>query len=216
MITLYGFGRVFHPVIGETKDLRAQWALEETGMPYRVHPLDHTGGELDRPEYRGINCFGLVPAIDDEGFVVAESGAVLLYLAEKSGQLIPADKQGRTQVVQWCFSALNTVERPLQEIQLIDIFGGDAARREGMTKQAARWLNVLEGRLEGRDWIACAEFTVADILLATVLRQVRKTDLLAAYPRLQRYYQRAFARPAWERTLALYAGRLGVSVEDIR
>ncbi len=216
MITLYGFGRIFHPVIGETKDLRAQWALEETGLPYRVHPLDHTGGELDRPDYRRINCLGLVPAIDDEGFVVAESGAVLLYLAEKSGQLIPADFQGRTEVVQWCFSALNTVERPLQEILLIDKFGGDAARREGMTKQATRWLNVLEGRLEGRDWIAAADFTVADILLATVLRQIRKTDLLAAYPRLQSYYQRAFARPAWERTLALYAGRLGVAVEDIR
>ena len=52
MITLYGFGRVFRPVIGETRDLRAQWALEETGLPYRVHALDHTGGELDGPAYR--------------------------------------------------------------------------------------------------------------------------------------------------------------------
>jgi glutathione S-transferase len=216
MITLYGFGRVFRPVIGETKDLRAQWTLEETGLPYRVHPLDHTGGELDGADYRGINCFGLVPALDDDGFAVAESGAVLLYLAEKSGRLMPADFQGRTQVTQWCFSALNTVERPLQEIQVIDKFGGDAARREQMSKAAERWLKVLEDRLKDRDWIACREFTVADLLLATVLRQIRKTDLLAAYPRLQDYYQRAFARPAWERTLTLYAERLGVAVEDIR
>ena len=71
-------------------------------------------------------------------------------------------------------------------------------------------------RLDGREWIACAEFTVADILLATVLRDIRKTDLMASYPRLKEFYARALARPAWERTLALYAERLGVPVADIR
>src|SRR5471030_719658 len=76
MITLYGFGRVFRAVIGETKDLRVQWALEELGPPYRVHGLDHTGGELDGPAYSEINCLHLVPAIEDDGFTVAESGAV--------------------------------------------------------------------------------------------------------------------------------------------
>ena len=80
MITLYGFGRIFRPVIGETRDLRAQWALEETGLPYRVHGLDHTGGELDGPAYSEINCFHLVPAIDDDGFIVAESAAVLVLV----------------------------------------------------------------------------------------------------------------------------------------
>src|SRR5471030_3307080 len=103
MITLYGFGRVHRMVIGETRDLRAQWALEETGLPYRVHGLDHTGGELDGPAYSRIGCFHLVPVIDDEGFIVAESGAVVLYLAEKAGKLIPADFKGRMRVVQWCF-----------------------------------------------------------------------------------------------------------------
>ena len=67
MITLYGFGRVHRQVIGETRDLRAQWALEETGLPYRVHGLDHTGGELDGPAYSRISCFHQVPVIDDEG-----------------------------------------------------------------------------------------------------------------------------------------------------
>jgi glutathione S-transferase len=216
MITLYGFGRIFRPVIGETRDLRTQWALEETGLPYRVHGLDHTGGELDDPAYSRINCFRLVPAIDDDGFVVAESAAVLLYLAEKAGKLIPSDFEGRMQVTQWCFAALNTVERPLLEIQLIDKFGGTAERRAEMVKTAGRWFDGLERRLDGREWIACADFTVADILLATVLREIRKTDLIDPYPRLKAYYERALARPAWQRTLSLYAERLGVTVADIR
>jgi len=86
MITLYGFGRVFRQVIGETRDLRAQWALEEAGLPYRVHGVDHTGGENQSAAYVRMNCFRLLPVIDDDGFVVAESGAVLLYIAEKAGR----------------------------------------------------------------------------------------------------------------------------------
>jgi glutathione S-transferase len=133
--------------------------------------------------------------------------------------LIPADVQGRSRVVQWCFAALNTVERPLMEIQLIDKFGsaGDAEKRRAeMVKEAKRWFDGLESPLEGRDWIACADFTIADILLATVLRDIRKTDLLAPYPRLTAYYARALARPAWRHTLSLYAKRLGVEIADIQ
>ncbi len=216
-ITLYGFGRIFRPVIGETRDLRVQWALEETGLPYRVHGLDHTAGEHDGPAYSKISPFHLVPAIDDNGFVLAESGAILIYLAEKAGKLIPTDVEGRIRVIQWCFATLNTVERPMLEILLIDKFGGEnsESRRAEMVKQAGRWLDGLERQLDGREWIACDDFTVADILLATVLRQIRKTDLIDSYPRLKAYYERALARPAWQRTLSLYAERLGVTVADI-
>jgi glutathione S-transferase len=74
MITLYGFGRIFPEGRGETKDLRAQWALEETGLSYRVHALDQTAGDLDSDAYGRISPFLQAPVIDDEGFVVAESG----------------------------------------------------------------------------------------------------------------------------------------------
>lgn len=217
MITLYGFGRVFKPVIGETRDLRVQWALEEIGLPYRVHGLDHTGGEHNEPAYSKISPFHLVPAIDDDGFIVAESGAILLYLAEKSGELIPADFEGRMHVVQWCYAALNTIERPMLEILLIDKFGGENSerRRAEMVKQAGRWLSGLERHMDGREWVAGEEFTVADILLASVLRGIRKTDLMEPYPLLKSYYARALARPAWQRTLNAYAERLGVAVADI-
>jgi glutathione S-transferase len=216
MITLYGFGRIFREGIGETKDLRVEWALQETGLPYRVHALDHTGGELDTEAYAKISPFRQAPAIDDDGFVVAESGAALLYIAEKSGKLIPADVQGRTRVTQWCFAALSTVAPTLSLLGIGEMAGLKDEGREFWLMIAKRWLDGLELRLNGREWIACKDFTVADILLATVLREVRQTDLMDPYPRVKDFYVRALARPAWERTLELYAKRLGVTVEQIR
>ena len=219
MITLYGFGSIHPAGRGETKDLRAQWALEEIGLPYRVHALDHTGGELEGDAYGRISPFRQVPDIDDDGFLVAESAAVVLYLAEKGGKLIPGDVQGRTRVVQWSFAAVSTVEPTLVCIDVIEIFdSGNAAHqvKAEVRKLAGRWLQDVERRLEDREWIACTDFTMADIMMACVLRSIRKTDLMDPFPRLKAYYERCFARPAWQRTLALYAERLGVSIDDIR
>lgn len=217
MITLYGFGNIFPEGIGETKDLRAQWALEEAGLPYRVQALDHSAGELDSDAYKLISPFRQVPVIDDDGFVVAESAAVVLYIAEKSGQLIPSDLPGRTRVVQWCFAAVSTVDPTLQALDMIEIFDKDANKlRTAVRKLAGRWLTDVERRLEDREWIACAEFTAADIMMACVLRGIRKTDLLQPFPKIKAYYERCMARPALQRTLGLYAKRLGVDVDDIR
>jgi glutathione S-transferase len=219
MITLYGFGTIFPEGRGETKDLRAQWALEEIGLPYRVHALDHTGGELDRDAFSRISPFHQAPVIDDDGFVVAESAAVVLYLAEKAGKLIPGDVQGRTRVVQWCFAAVSTVAPTLTCIEIIEIFdSGEAAHKliAEVRKIANRFFGDVERRLEDREWIACADFTVADIMMANVLRGIRKTDLMEPFPRIKDYYKRCHARPAWQRTLGLYAERVGVSVDDIR
>ncbi|MBV9947943.1 MAG: glutathione S-transferase family protein [Myxococcales bacterium] len=219
MITLYGFGRIFPAGIGETKDLRAQWALEETGLPYRVHALDRTAGELDGDAYRRISPFRQVPVIDDDGFVVAESAAVVLYLAEKARKLIPSDVQGRTRVVQWCFAATSTVEPTLVCRDILEIFDTDNAAHEvkaEVRKLASRWFGDLERRLHDRDWIACSDFTAADIMMSGVLRSVRKTDWMAPFPKLTAYYERCQARPAWQRTLRLYADRLGVSLDSIR
>ena len=86
----------------------------------------------------------------------------------------------------------------MMEIQLFDKFGGGEGaekRRAEMVQEAGRWFDGLERRLDGREWIACSDFTVADILLATVLRQVRTTGLIDPYPRLEAYHERAQARP---------------------
>jgi len=143
----------------------------------------------------------------------------VLYLAEKAGKLVPSDFQGRTRVVQWCFAAVATVEPTLSCLDLLGIFDGDkAARRlhEEVPKLAHRWFGGVEQRLEHREWIACDEFTVADIMMAGVLRTIRKSKLMDPFPRIRAYYDRCFSRPAWERTLGMYAQRLGVSVEQIR
>ena len=219
MITLYGFGNIFPGGVGETKDLRVQWALEELGLPYRVHALDHAGGELDGEAYSRISPFHQVPVIEDDGFVVAESAAILLYLAEKAGKLIPSDVGGRTHVVQWCFAAASTVGTTLTCIDLIEIFDSDKAApnlHAETRKLAGRWLGDLERRLQDREWIARDDFTVADIMMACVLRAIRKTDLIDPFPKLKAYYQRCFARPAWQRTLTLYAQRLGTTADEIR
>jgi len=217
MITLYGFRTIFPGGVGETKDLRAQWALEETGLPYRVHALDHTAGELQSDAYGRLSPFRQVPVIDDDGFVVAESAAVVLYLAEKAGKLIPGDVQGRTRVVQWCFAAVSTVDPTFQTLDVIGIFDPDNEKLEAQVRKLAHhWLAHLERRLDDREWIAVDAFTVADIMMACVLRAIRKTDLMDPFPTLKAYYQRCLARPAWQRTLSLYADRLGARVDDIR
>jgi glutathione S-transferase len=126
MIPVYGFSRVKDPVVGETRDLRAPWALEETGLPYRVHGLDYVEGDTKTGDNRRISPFSQVPVIDDDGFVIAESGAIVLYIAEKAGVLIPADLQGRSRVTQWCFTALNALEPTLLQIQIIE-GGGEKA-----------------------------------------------------------------------------------------
>lgn len=218
MITLYGFGRVHDKVIGETRDLRIQWALEEMGLPYQVHGVDHTGGEHKGADYGERSFVNQIPTIDDDGFVLSESGAILLYLAEKYGKLMPSDFEGRMRVMQWCFAAQATVELPLAEIQMINAFFGPEKNRERLqflNQWAARVLGGLEKRLAEREWIACPEFTVADILLTCVLREIRKTDLLQSYPQVRGYYDRALGRPAWSRTLKAYADRFGKDVSLI-
>lgn len=217
MITLYAFKTIFEGGVGETKDLRAQWALEETGLPYRVHALDQVAGDLQSTAYCKISPFHQVPVIDDDGFILSESAAIALYLAEKAGKLIPADTQGRMRVTQWCFAAVATIDPTFTSLDMVGIFDPENHKLVGeLRKLAGRWLTDLERRLADRTWIACADFTVADIMMAGVLRNVRKTDLLDPFPKIKAYRDRCFARPAWERTLEMYAERFGVSVEEIR
>jgi glutathione S-transferase len=193
--------------------------LEELGLPYRFRARDHTAGELDGEAYSRISPFRQAPVIDDDGFVVAESAAIALYLAEKAGKLIPHDVQGRTSVAQWCFAAVSTVGSTFVCLDCIEIF--DAEKRAPklhteVQKLAGRWLGDVERRLQDREWIACSDFTVADIMMASILRSIRKTELMEPFPKLKAYYERCHARAAWERTLALSAKRLGVSVDRIR
>lgn len=218
MITLYGFGQVNAKVVGLTRDLRVLWALEEFGLPYRVRGLDHPAGELQSEEYRQLNPFTQVPVLDDDGFVLTETGAVLLYLAEKAGRLPSADPKGRAQVMRWCFAALNTLEPPLFQIAMIDLFQdpSERERRARVVPWAQRALAGLENWLADRSYVTGEEFTVADILMTTVLREVRNSHLLGDFPRVSAYRERCEARPAWQRTLDAYEQRLGAAAGSAR
>jgi glutathione S-transferase len=212
MITVYGFNRVKDLVIGETRDLRALWALEETGLPYLVHGLDFIEGETQTDDYRRISPFNQVPVIDDDGFIVAETGAIVIYIAEKASMLIPADPKGRSRVTQWCCTALNTIEPTLLQIQVIDGGGEEATgaqRRPALVDLAREKFTVLEQQLSSRPYLAGSDFTVADVMMTTVLREIRKTDLFERFPALKDYFTRCQARPAWRRTLRAYEMRMG-------
>src|SRR5665213_887508 len=198
MITVYDFKRVKDPVIGETRDLRALWALEETWLPYLVHGLDYIEGETQTDAYRRISPFNQVPVFDDDGFIVAETGAIVIYIAEKAGMLIPADPKGRSLVTQWCCTALSTIEPTLLQIQIIDGGGEEATgalRRPALVDRAREKFAVLE-ELSNGPYLAGKDFTVADVMMTTVLREIRKTDLIERFPALKDYFARCQARPA--------------------
>ncbi|HUS63640.1 MAG TPA: glutathione S-transferase family protein [Kofleriaceae bacterium] len=210
MITLHAFGRVNAMVHGLTRDLRVQWALEELGLPYEVRGVDHDAGETKEDAFGELSPFHQIPVIEDDGMVLSESGAILVYLAEKAGL---ANARTRAQVMRWCFAALSTVEPVIQMI-VLDDFGKKTdpvsrERRAGLVKWAEQVIGRVEKRLGEQAFVAGEEFTVADILMVTVLRQARRAGLLAKFPRGEAYRRTCEARPAWGRTVAAYEKRLG-------
>lgn len=217
MILLHAFGNMFPGGIGETKDMRVQWALEEMGLPYEVRAWDYLAGETDGPEFSALSPFNQIPVLEHDGLVLTESAAILIHLAEAFGRLTPPDPEGREHVRQWCAAAIATVAPVLSMTSMYDagLMGRDPAARAFLVGIGTRWLGGLERRLEGRDWIAADDFTVADIVLAGVLREIREAGLMDGYPRVRSFYERAHARPAWLRTRELYADRLGVDVASI-
>lgn len=217
MIVLHAFANMFPGGIGETKDIRVQWALEEMGLPYQVRALDYLGGEAESAAFAAISPFKQIPVLEHDGLVIAESCAILIHLAEVSGQLMPGDAAGRLAVIQWCFAATATVAPPLSMIAMHDagFMGDDPEARAFLVGIANRWLAGLERQLDRRDWITGDDFTIADITLADVLREVRETDLMDGFPRVADFYARAFARPARERARELTAARMGVELSRI-
>jgi glutathione S-transferase len=212
MITVYVFGNAPLPVREVTRDLRVLWALEESGLPYRLRRLDYAAGELKRRDYTRIHPFGQIPAIDDDGFTLFESAAIVLYLAEKAGVLLPKTREGRALATQWAFTAVNTVEPAIVELFTADAFSADedwaVERRPALVERVKTRLAALEGELGTRPYVLGDQFSAPDILLATVLRMVRQPELVEAAPNVVAYLARCEARPAWGRVLAEHRQRL--------
>ena len=209
MLKVYGFARVNKFARGNTRDLRVLWALEEIGLPYEIVGMDHPNHDLDSPAYRALNPFGQIPVIDDDGVVISESGAILLYLARKTGKLMPHDLAGESQVLRWSVAALTTIEVPVLSLWFVNLNGGKGSKpSEALHDWAEMRLQQLNGWLTNRQFIATEDFTVADILMTHVLDAGTPREMLKAYPNLLAYRARCTERPAWKKTLDAYRERV--------
>jgi glutathione S-transferase len=205
MITVSAFRSIPPFAQGLVRDLRVRWALEEAGIPYQERLV--TREDLATPAYRALQPFGQVPAIESDGFTLFESGAIVLDIAEQSAALMPADAKGRARTKAWMFAALNTVEPAVQQLGEIDFFHADApwaaARRPMVVEKVQTRLGALEAWLGGRDYLE-DRFTAGDLLMVTVLRVLRHTDLATGRPPLNAYLARCEARPAFRKAMAAH------------
>jgi glutathione S-transferase len=203
MITLTAFKWVPPLVQGLVRDLRVRWALEEAGLRYEVKLL--ADGEKDGAEYRAWQPFGQVPAYEENGLKLFESGAILLRIAERSETLLPRDPAARARAIEWLFAAINTIEPPIAHLAGIDLFWADQEwaklRRPDAETGVRKRLAELAAVLGDKPFLDGPRFTVGDLMMATVLRIVRHTDLVAEAG-LEDYLARCETRPAFQRALA--------------
>jgi glutathione S-transferase len=202
MITVTAFDWVPDFARGLVRDLRVRWACEEAGLAYQVKLITHE--EKLTPAYRALQPFSQVPAYQDDNVTLFESGAIVLHIAGTSAALLPKDEGSRARATAWVFAALNSVEPFIMCLIDVDVFSSNepwakASRPhwEGMVKK--RLSDVAE-RLRGRDWLE-DRFTVGDLMMATVLRILRHTDLVTSDPILAPYLARCEARPAFQKAL---------------
>ena len=188
---------------GLVRDLRIRWALEEVERPYRVRLLDALN---PRPaDYFHEQPFGQVPAFRDDQVRLFESGAILIHLGIEEERLLPRDGNARMRAVAWLIAALNSVEPGFFELINIDVFSRGQAwtaeRRPQVVERIQARLKLLADALGDKEWLE-GRFTIGDLMMVSVLRSLRHTDLVAQQPSLAAYVARGEARPAFQRALA--------------
>ena len=187
---------------GLVRDLRLRWACEEADLAYAVKTIPFEGRQTN---HLARQPFGQVPFLNDGALEIFESGAGLLHLARKSDKLMPRDPVGEAQTLQWTIAALNSIEMVTVPWWFLNI-SGDADN--GLTGWMAQRLDHLENILSARDWLAADRFTVADLLMADVLR-VPKVRAFGDRPATEAYVARTTDRPAFRKAhadqMALFA-----------
>ncbi|MDY7227512.1 glutathione S-transferase family protein [Hyalangium sp. s54d21] len=180
-----------------------RWALEEAGLAYEEMLIGPEDQKSD--SYRRMQPFGQVPVYEEDGLVLFESGAILLHIAERSEVLLPSEPHARARAKTWVFAALNSIEPHVQNYTSLDLF---FAKEEWAKLRRPSALETVQGRLEslarwmeGREYLE-ERFTAGDLMMTTVLRILRHTDVLTKIPVLEAYRLRCEARPAFQKALA--------------
>jgi GST-like protein len=201
--------------------VKASIMLEEIGLPYEAH-YDNIGkDESWTPEFLALNPNGKIPAIiDPDGpggkpLPLFESGAILLYLAEKTGKLLPADAALRYETIQWVFFQMAAIGPIFGQVGFFNKFAGreiaDKRPLQRYTAESRRLIGVIETRLDGRDWIMGDAYTIADISMLGWVRNLigfyEARDLVGFddFPKVAAWLERGLARPAVQRGLTVPA-----------
>jgi len=198
--------------------VKASIMLEETGLPYEAHFVDIGKDETWGPEFLSLNPNGKIPAIlDPDGpggkpLALFESGAILIYLAEKTGQLIPADAAGRYETIQWVMWQMGGLGPMFGQLGFFNKFAGkafeDKRPLQRYVAESKRLLGVLDARLDGRDWVM-GDYTIADIAMLGWVRNLigfyEARDLVEfdTLKNVPAWLERGLARPAVQRGLEI-------------
>ena len=201
--------------------VKASIFLEETGLPYEAHYVSFETNDQTSPEFLSLNPNNKIPAMIDPGgpggkpLALWESGAMLIYLADKTGQLIPADPARRYETIQWLMWQMGGVGPMFGQVGFFNKFAGkayeDKRPRDRYVAESARLLTVLDERLAGRDWVMGADYSIADISLLGWVRnligfyEARELVGFDRFSHVERWSERGLARPAVQRGLAVTA-----------
>lgn len=180
---------------GFVRDMRLRWACEEAGFAYAVRTVPFDDRETNHLERQP---FGQVPFLNDGGLEIFESGAALLHLARKSDALMPRDPAGEAETLQWTIAALNSIEMVSVPWWFTKVTG---AEHDGLAGWLGKRLEQLEHVLRAREWLAAGRFTIADLLMADVLR-VREVRAFGDRPATEAYVTRLTDRPAFKKARA--------------
>ena len=198
--TITAFARSPDRGQGLGRDMPVRWALEEAGQPYEVRLRSIS--ELKEPAHRSIHPFGQIPAYENGGLTLFESGSIVFHIAQSHAGLLPGDANARARAITWMFAALSTIEPPIVERSMATIFERDKpwfAERQAMLDDRLRGrLRDLSVRLGDADWLD-GVFTAGDLMMIAVMRRLKSSGILAEYPNLSAYVARGEARPAFKR-----------------
>ncbi|MGR2664074.1 glutathione S-transferase N-terminal domain-containing protein [Chromobacterium haemolyticum] len=201
--------------------VKASIMLEETGLPYEAHLVSFDSNDQLSPEFLSLNPNNKIPAILDPAgpggkpLALFESGAILLYLAEKSGRLLPSDPAARYETIQWLMFQMGGIGPMFGQVGFFHKFAGkdyeDKRPRDRYVNEARRLLAVLDQRLSGRQWVMGEEYGIADIAIFPWVRnligfyEAGELVSIADFPQVTRVLDAFLARPAVQRGLTIPA-----------